>query len=99
MIAGGAAIGKGKAQKVLLPGQSPEGQYVLSALVKRTYQILPGKPCIRAEADAKIISGDQFWDDPMNSSVRAESDFVPWKIATDIVLNGKAYAPGGRPIH
>ena len=33
----------------------------------------------------------------MNSSVRYESDFIPFKLATDVVLNGKAYAPNGTP--
>jgi hypothetical protein len=95
-MATAAPTSERKVQKVLLPGQSPEGQYVLSVLVKRTYEIVPGKTCPRAETDAKIISGDRFWDDPMNSSVKLESDFVPWKVATDVVLNGRAYAPKGK---
>ncbi|HEY7306305.1 MAG TPA: DUF2169 domain-containing protein [Bryobacteraceae bacterium] len=86
-----------RVQKIVLPGQSPEGEYVLSVLVKRTYDIVPGTSCLRAPADAKIIPGDQYWDDPMNSSVKFESDFVPWKIATDIVLIGKVYAPNAVP--
>lgn len=86
-----------KTQRIVLPGQCPEGQHVLSVIVKRTYDISRGGACIRAEADAKIIPGDKHWDDPMNSSVKFESDFVPWKIATDVVLNGKVYAPNGRP--
>lgn len=86
-----------KAQKIVLPGQTPDGQYILSALVKRTYDIVPGAACFRAAADAKLVPGDKYWDDPMNSSLLFESDFVPWKIATDVVLNGKAYAPNGNP--
>jgi hypothetical protein len=81
-----------KDQRIVLPGQSPKGEYVLSVLVKRTYDIARVARCLRAEADAKIIPGDKYWDDPMNSSVKFESDFVPWKIGTDVVLNGKAYA-------
>jgi hypothetical protein len=95
-MATAAPTSERKVQKVLLPGQSPEGQYVLSVLFKRTYEIVPGKTCVRAETDTKIISGDRFWDDPMNSSVTLESDFVPWKVATDVVLNGRAYAPKGK---
>lgn len=34
----------------------------------------------------------------MNSTIRFESDFVPYKLATDVVLDGYAYAPGGRPV-
>ncbi len=90
-----AAIGGGA--HTVLPGQSPEGTYVLSVLVKRTYQIVPGGRCTRAEVDDPLVAGDVYWDHPMNSSIRYESDFVPFKVATDVVLNGTAYAPGGEP--
>jgi hypothetical protein len=82
---------------VVLPGQTPEGGYILSILLKRTYDILPNEVCGRAREDKPLIPGDVFWDDPMNSSVRYESDFIPCKLATDVVLNGKAYAPRELP--
>jgi hypothetical protein len=82
---------------IVLPGQSPEGEHVLSVLVKRTFRIVPGAMCVRAGEDRPLIPGDVYWDDPMNSSVRYESDFVPFKLATDVVLNGTLYAPGGVP--
>ena len=82
---------------IVLPGQTPTGEYILSVLLKRTYDIIPNKVCSRADKDKALIPGDVFWDDPMNSSVRYESDFIPFKLATDVVLNGKAYAPGGVP--
>ena len=82
---------------VLLPGQSPEGEYILSVLLKRTYDIIPGRLCVRAEEDRPVIPGDVPWGNPMNSTVRFESDFVPYKPATDVVINGKAYAPEGKP--
>src|SRR4029434_11184204 len=84
-------------QKVVLPGQTPEGEFILGAFVKRTYDIRPGKRCARAEKDRKLIAGDQHYGDPMNSTVEYEADFVPFKLATDVVLNGKAHAPLGRP--
>src|SRR6266498_2128707 len=84
-------------QKTVLPGQTPEGQYILSVLLKRTYAIRHGKRCVRSEADQKLFAGDVFHGDPMNSTVKNESDFVPFKIATDVVLDGKAYAPPGKP--
>lgn len=83
-------------QKVVLPGQTPEGQYVLSVLVKRTYDIVNGQRCARAAHDVKINPADVYYQDPMNSPVKYESDFVPFKIATDVVLNGKAYSPAGK---
>lgn len=82
---------------VLLPGQSPEGEYILCVLLKRTYDIIPGRLCVRAEEDRPVIPGDVPWGNPMNSTVRFESDFVPYKPATDVVINGKAYAPEGKP--
>jgi hypothetical protein len=81
--------------RMVLPGQSPEGAYVLSVLLKRTFQIVAEGHCPRAEEDRAIVPGDVFWDDPMNSSVRYESDLVPFKVATDVVLNGTVHAPGG----
>jgi hypothetical protein len=84
-------------QKIVLPGQTPKGEYILGVLLKRTYDIVPGKPCIRAERDHKLIPGDMHYGDPMNSTVKFETDFIPFKVATDVVLNGIAYAPNGRP--
>jgi hypothetical protein len=85
-------------QKTVLPGQTPDGQYILGVLVKRTYAITGGKRCVRMEADQKLLAGDVFYGDPMNSAVKVESDFVPFKIATDVALNGNAYAPQGKPV-
>jgi hypothetical protein len=85
--------GERKIQKIVLPGQTPEGQYVLSVLLKRSYDILSGERCKRAESDQKLFPGDVHYGDPMNSTVKFESDFIPYKIATDIALNGKAYVP------
>ena len=84
-------------EHTMLPGQSPEGEYILGVLVKRSYEIVAGGVCSRLEADRALNAGDVYWDHPMNSSVRYESDFFPFKVATDVVLNGTAYAPGGSP--
>lgn len=83
---------------MVLPGQTPEGEHILSVLVKRTFDIIPGGACERAEADEDLVPADAFHEDPGNSSVELESDFAPFKLATDVVLNGRAYAPGGRPV-
>src|SRR5262245_39791658 len=84
-------------ERTLLPGQSPEGEYILSVLVKRTFDIIAGRECSRAPEDEPLNAGDVFWDHPMNSSVRYESDFIPYKLRTDVVLNGTAHVPGGAP--
>jgi hypothetical protein len=83
-------------RKIVLPGQTPDGGHVLSILHKRTYDIVAGDGCQRANEDVKLWPGDVPWGDPMNSSVKFESDFVPFKLGTDVVLNGTAHSPGGQ---
>jgi hypothetical protein len=85
-------------RKVFLPGQTPEGNHIYSLLVKRTYAIGPDGTCVRAPEDRKLFPADVHYADPMTSSVRFESDFVPFKPGTDVVFNGKAYARGGIPV-
>jgi len=87
----------GRGEILVLPGQTPAGEHILSVLLKRSYVIVPGAPCVRAEGDQPLVAADQPWGNPLNSTVRFESDFVPFKLATDVVLNGRAYAPRGLP--
>ncbi len=86
-----------RGSRIVLPGQLPDGSPILSVLLKRSFDIVPGGACTLADEDRPLLPGDKFWDDPMNSSVQFESDFVPFKLGTDVVLNGNAYAPGGAP--
>jgi hypothetical protein len=85
-------------QKVVLPGQTPQGEHIFGVLVKRTYDIAPGNRCVRAVTDRKLTPGDVHFGDPMNSTVKFETDFVPFKLATDVVLNGRAYTPPGQRV-
>ena len=85
-------------QKIVLPGQTSESEYILAVLVKRSYDIVPGSCCRRAKADRKLVAGDIHYDDPINSTVQFETDLVPFKPATDVVLNGRVYAPPGRRV-
>lgn len=82
---------------IVLPGQTPEGGYILGVLLKRTYRIVPGGVCTRAGTDRPLVPGDVHWGNPLNSSIRHETDFVPFKLATDVVVEGTAYAPRGVP--
>jgi len=93
-----AGLGPSIGRTTVLPGQTPDGEHVLSVLLKRTYTIVPGARCERANIDQKLHAGDVHYGDPMNSAVKFESDFVPFKFATDVVLNGHAYARGGHPV-
>ena len=87
-------------QTTVLPGQTDKGEYILSVLLKRSYHIRPEKKCLRMAKDRKLNPGDIHYDGPMNSSVQFESDFVPYKLKTDVVLNGNAYAyPEESPVY
>ncbi|MEO7242696.1 MAG: DUF2169 domain-containing protein [Variovorax sp.] len=81
---------------IVLPGQTPDGGQILSVLLKRSYSIEAGQSCVRADEDQPLITGEVFWDTPMNSTVRFESDFAPYKLQTDVVLIARAYAPNGQ---
>ncbi|MDB5105328.1 MAG: hypothetical protein JWP91_3017 [Fibrobacteres bacterium] len=85
-------------QKIFLPGQSPTGEPIYSLITKRTYDIVPGGKCTRAKEDKKLFPADKHWGDPMNSSVRFETDHIPYKLQTDVAFDGKAYSLGGVPV-
>ena len=39
----------------------------------------------------------EFWGDPATSSLRFEAEVTPPKLTTDVLVEGSAYAPEGRP--
>lgn len=45
---------------------------------------------------APLVLIDEFFGEPNKSSVRQESDLVPFKPRCDVIVNATAYAPGGR---
>lgn len=85
---------------IVLPGKADDGNPIFAVLVKRTYNIKPGLACIRAERTNPMVNVDLYYDggDPENSTVQYETDLVPYKVATDVVVIGTAYAPGGNPV-
>lgn len=90
------AANGGRGQHALVPGQTPDGEHILSIILKRTYAITDDGRCARAATDRKVLSADKHYDDPMNTSVEFAADFIPFKVATDVAVNGLAYAPGGK---
>jgi hypothetical protein len=46
------------------------------------------------------VEADQYYEpeDPEVSSIRYETDLVPFKLRTDVVVVGRAYAPGGTAV-
>ncbi len=85
---------------VILPTKNEQSEPVFAVLVKRTYDIRPRQAATRAEQTAPFIEVDVYYDDadPEYSTVKYESELAPYKVATDVVVVGKAYAPGGKPV-
>ncbi|HEU0177526.1 MAG TPA: DUF2169 domain-containing protein [Blastocatellia bacterium] len=83
----------------VVSGQTEAGTPIFSVLVKRTYDIRPNQPAVRAAQTRPLVKVDEYYDhgDPERSPVKYETDLSPYKLATDVVLVGKAYAPAGNP--
>jgi hypothetical protein len=79
-----------------LPLIGPKGEHLLTVLVKGTFVFTSGhsEP---ADDQTPIAYGDLFEDEDQGGGVRYESDIVPFKPRTDVVLRATAYAPEGKP--
>jgi hypothetical protein len=75
-------------RRIVIPGQAPDGTPILSVLVKRSYRIQHNARMSRLPEAHPLVTADIHYGDPLRGPVRFESDLVPWKLATDVVLNG-----------
>jgi hypothetical protein len=73
------------------------GAVLWVVVVKATYDITPdgGTTLARDQVPPTLVPVHH--GDPARSSVLYETDLVPPKPATDILVTGHAHAPGGRP--
>lgn len=83
----------------IVPGKNDRREDIFSVIVKRTYRIRHGGAAERRETDHELRRIDQYYDngDPEWSTVQYESELAPFKPLADVVVIGKAYAPGGAP--
>jgi hypothetical protein len=65
--------------------------------VKGTFDIKPDGSVVPAEDQLDPLRVCEYSGEPGLSSVRYDADLVAMKPTTDVLLNGTAYAPGGRP--
>jgi hypothetical protein len=80
-------------------GLEPSGRELLVVAVKGTFQIPSepaGRPALHPQ-QVPLVMSDVFFGEPGLSAPRYEIDFAPRKPRCDVLLNGSAYAPGGRP--
>src|SRR5207253_3014292 len=81
----------------LVPTTDHEGEPVFVVLAKRTYDLHPkGAPTPTGEPRPLELI-DVYYDDgdPQTHTVRLENETSPYKVATDVVVIGSAWAPGG----
>lgn len=76
----------------------PDGRELLVVAVKGTYAIPlePGGTADLVGEQVPLTQADEFTGEPGYSATLYETDYAPRKPRCDILLNGCAYAPGGR---
>lgn len=77
--------------------KGPEGNTVLTIIVKGTFDIIPDEAAKVSSEQIPIAYGDEFYNED-GGSVRFEADIVPFKPRADIVLVGRAYAPADQEV-
>ena len=83
---------------IALPVEAPGVGPVLTIVVKGTFGIQPGECATVFLEQIPVAFGDERYDEMGAGSVKFESDIAPFKPRADIILVGKACAPGGRPV-
>ena len=72
------------------------GGFALTVIGKATFDLRPGELRL-AEQQEDPNEDDNFWDDDPNRSVYSPGDLVAFKPRADVLLVGKAFAPGKVP--
>lgn len=79
-------------------GRDKYGVHEWIIAVKATFDIKPNGRLELAEEQLPPLLTPEYYGDDAASSLRYEADLVGRKPATDILLNGTAYAPRGLPV-
>lgn len=74
-----------------------DGVHLWIVSVKATYDILPDGRTALAEEQLAPLIAPEYRGEPGLSSLRHDAELVAQKPTTDILVNGHAHAPGGRP--
>jgi hypothetical protein len=81
-----------------LPMTEKNGATILRIVLKAGYEITADGHLQVAAKQPEAIMEDKYWGKPGESSVRYESDITLDQPYTDLIINGHAYAPNGRPV-
>jgi hypothetical protein len=76
-----------------------EGQEVLVAMFSASFEAPTQSAALKpADEQLSVSFGDVPFGDPVLSSNRYEADIVAEKPAAEVIVNGTAYAPNGKPV-
>ena len=79
-------------------GMNPDGRESLVVAVKGTFNLpRDGEEPQLVANQVPLVDSDVFTGEPGFSAPLYESDYAAVKPRCDVLLNGSAYAPGGRP--
>jgi hypothetical protein len=80
---------------MLFAAPDPEGVDSVYTIVKGTFRL--SEPAALTEEQVAVQVQDEYEGKPGESSLSVPTDVSLMKPGTDVLLCGKAYAPGGRP--
>lgn len=78
-------------------GRDKNGVHEWIVAVKGTYDIKSEGTVVLAEEQLEPLIAPEYYGEPGVSSLRYDADLVAPKPTTDVIVNGTAYAPNGRP--
>lgn len=81
-----------------IPFLDADGKAHLTVIVKGTFTIVPEGLAVVDEGQIPILFGDEPADPEKGDSPKFEADTAPFKPRADILLVGKAHAPGREPV-
>ncbi|MEN0108403.1 MAG: DUF2169 domain-containing protein [Pseudomonas sp.] len=80
-------------------GLAADGRESLVVIAKGTFSLpLDGSEAPLASVQRPLVMADEYSGEPGLSALLREMDFSPGKPFCDVLVLGKAYAPGGRPV-
>jgi hypothetical protein len=80
-------------------GIDPDAREHILVAIKGTFAFpeRDGEPAVLADEQEPLVDADVFTGEPGLSAPLYEVDYALRKPRCDVLLNGSAYAPGGRP--
>ncbi len=81
-------------------GVEPSGREHIVLAVKGSFDFPsgPSGACTLSEVQDPLLMVDEFWGEPGFSAQRYEMDYALTKPRCDVLINGSAHAPDGRPV-